>query len=87
MKRAIVMKNNPLARLDIQQVFYRMDENVSGCYAQKPIKAIDRVVKASSLPGDLVIEPGKGDLVRELVADFVDDPIADFTGRTDGLDA
>ena len=24
--------------VDIQQVFYRMEENVSGCYAQKPLK-------------------------------------------------
>ena len=28
--------------VDVQQVFYRMEENVSGCYAQKPIKAIRR---------------------------------------------
>ena len=42
--------------VDIQQVFYRMEENVSGCYAQKPLKAIDRIVRASSDPGDLVID-------------------------------
>lgn len=42
--------------VDIQQVFYRMEENVSGCYAQKPLKAIDRIVQASSLPGDTVID-------------------------------
>ena len=42
--------------VDIQQVFYRMEENVSGCYAQKPIKAIDRIVSASSRKGDLVID-------------------------------
>lgn len=40
--------------VDIQQVFYRMDENVNGCYAQKPLKCIDRIVKASSDKGDLV---------------------------------
>lgn len=42
--------------VDIQQVFYRMEENVSGCYAQKPLKAIERIVQASSQPGDLVID-------------------------------
>jgi len=42
--------------IDIQQVFYRLEENVSGCYAQKPLKAIDRIIKASSKPGDLVID-------------------------------
>ncbi len=41
---------------DIQQVFYRMDENVSGCYAQKPLKSIERIIKASSQSGDLVID-------------------------------
>jgi DNA modification methylase len=34
--------------VDIQQVFYRMEENVSGCYAQKPLKCIERIVKASA---------------------------------------
>jgi len=42
--------------VDIQQVFYRMEENVSGCYAQKPLKAIKRIINASSQPGDLVID-------------------------------
>ncbi|MCB0155321.1 MAG: site-specific DNA-methyltransferase [Anaerolineae bacterium] len=42
--------------VDIQQVFYRMEENVSGCYAQKPLSALERIVKASSRPGDLVID-------------------------------
>lgn len=42
--------------VDIQQVFYRLEENVSGCYAQKPLKAIDRIIRASSNPGDLVID-------------------------------
>lgn len=42
--------------VDIQQVFYRMQENVSGCYAQKPLKAIERIVKASSQPGDFVFD-------------------------------
>jgi site-specific DNA-methyltransferase (adenine-specific) len=42
--------------VDIQQVFYRMAENVSGCYAQKPLKAIERIVQASSRPGDIVLD-------------------------------
>ncbi|MCX7012392.1 MAG: site-specific DNA-methyltransferase [Candidatus Sumerlaeota bacterium] len=42
--------------VDVQQIFYRMEENVSGCYAQKPLKAIERIVSASSSPGDLVID-------------------------------
>ena len=42
--------------VDIQQVFYRMEENVSGCFAQKPIKCIDRIIRASSSPGDLVVD-------------------------------
>ena len=42
--------------VDIQQVFYRMEENVSGCYAQKPVKAIDRIVSVSSRKDDLVID-------------------------------
>ena len=42
--------------VDIQQVFYRMDENVNGCYAQKPIKCIDRIIRASSAPAHLVVD-------------------------------
>jgi DNA modification methylase len=42
--------------VDVQQVFYRMEENVSGCYAQKPLKSIDRIIRASSRPGDAVID-------------------------------
>lgn len=42
--------------VDIQQVFYRMDENVSGCYAQKPIKCIERIVSASSREGDVILD-------------------------------
>jgi DNA modification methylase len=42
--------------VDIQQVFYRMQENVSGCYAQKPLKAIERIIKASSKKGDLITD-------------------------------
>ncbi len=42
--------------VDIQQIFYRMEENVSGCYAQKPLKSIERIIAASSQPGDLVLD-------------------------------
>jgi len=42
--------------VDIQQVFYRMEENVSGCYAQKPLKSIERIIRASSNANDLVID-------------------------------
>lgn len=42
--------------VDIQQVFYRMEENVNGCYAQKPLNAILRIIRASSIPDDLVID-------------------------------
>ncbi len=40
--------------VDIQQVFYRMEENVPGCYAQKPLKAIERIVLTSSRENELV---------------------------------
>lgn len=42
--------------VDIQQVFYRLHENVSGCFAQKPLAAIERIVRASSDPHDAVID-------------------------------
>ena len=42
--------------LDIQQVFYRLEENVPGCYAQKPLKAIERIMTAGSRRGDLVVD-------------------------------
>lgn len=42
--------------LDIQQVFYRMEENVPGAYAQKPLKAIKRIIEASSQKNDLVAD-------------------------------
>ena len=42
--------------VDIQQIFYRMEENVSGCYAQKPIKSIERIIRASSSSNDLIVD-------------------------------
>ena len=42
--------------VDIQQVFYRLEENVAGCYAQKPLKAIERIIITSSKEGDTVLD-------------------------------
>lgn len=42
--------------VDIQQVFYRMEENVNGCFAQKPLKSILRIINASSRPGETVLD-------------------------------
>jgi DNA modification methylase len=42
--------------VDIQQVFYRMEENVSGCYAQKPLKSVERIIRASSNRSDAVLD-------------------------------
>ena len=42
--------------VDIQQVFYRMEENVPGAYAQKPLKAVERIITACSREGDLVVD-------------------------------
>lgn len=42
--------------VDIQQVFYRMEENTPGCYAQKPLKAIERIILSGSSGKDLVVD-------------------------------
>jgi DNA modification methylase len=42
--------------VDIQQVFYRMEENVPGAYAQKPLKSIKRIIEASSEKDNLVAD-------------------------------
>jgi site-specific DNA-methyltransferase (adenine-specific) len=42
--------------VDVQQVFYRLEENVNGCYAQKPLKSCHRIIQASSSEGDVVID-------------------------------
>jgi site-specific DNA-methyltransferase (adenine-specific) len=42
--------------VDVQQVFYRMEENISGCYAQKPLKSVERIVRASSKKSDVVLD-------------------------------
>lgn len=42
--------------VDLQQVFYRMEENVNGCYAQKPLKSSKRIIEASSAASDIVLD-------------------------------
>jgi DNA modification methylase len=42
--------------VDIQQVFYRMEENVPGAYAQKPLKSVSRIIEASSHKNNLVAD-------------------------------
>ena len=42
--------------VDVQQVFYRMEENVPGSYAQKPLKAIERIVLTSSRIEDVILD-------------------------------
>ena len=42
--------------VDVQQVFYRMEENVSGCYAQKPLKSCERIIRTSSNSDGLVLD-------------------------------
>jgi len=43
--------------VDVQQVFYRMHENVPGCYAQKPLKAIERIIRSATSEGGTVLDP------------------------------
>jgi len=33
-----------------------MEENVPGCYAQKPLKAVERIIRASTNSHDLVLD-------------------------------
>jgi site-specific DNA-methyltransferase (adenine-specific) len=42
--------------VDIQQVFHLMEENVNGCYAQKPLKSIERIINVSSKKNDIVLD-------------------------------
>ncbi len=42
--------------IDIQQVFHLREENVNGCFVQKPIKSIERIIEVSSKKNDLVID-------------------------------
>ena len=42
--------------LDVQQVFHLMEENINGCFAQKPLKAMERIISVSSRENDNVID-------------------------------
>jgi len=43
--------------IDVQQVFYRLEENVPGCYAQKPLRAIERIISSGTTQeGQLVLD-------------------------------
>jgi len=42
--------------IDIQQVFHLLEENVNGCFAQKPLKSIERIIRTSSNENDTVID-------------------------------
>lgn len=42
--------------VDLQQVFYRREENVPGAYAQKPLEAMERVILSSSRKDDTVLD-------------------------------
>ncbi len=42
--------------IDIQQVFHLREENVNGCFVQKPIKALERIIKVSSNKNDTIID-------------------------------
>jgi site-specific DNA-methyltransferase (adenine-specific) len=67
--------------VDIQQVFYRMEENVSGCYAQKPLKSIERIVRASSSKNDVIVDFFAHSGSTLLAAEILDRRC--FTGDTD----
>ncbi|MFW6207704.1 MAG: DNA-methyltransferase [Spirochaetota bacterium] len=54
--------------LDIQQVFYRMEENVPGAFAQKPLKAIERILSSAPearIVGDLFCHSGTSLIAAE----------------------
>lgn len=42
--------------IDIQQVFHLREENVNGCFAQKPLASTERIINVSSKPNDWVID-------------------------------
>lgn len=42
--------------VDIQQTFYRLDENVNGCFAQKPLKAIQRIINSGSKEKETILD-------------------------------
>ena len=58
--------------IDIQQVFHLLEENVNGCFAQKPIKAIERLINVSSNKGDLIIDYFAHSGTTLLASEFLD---------------
>lgn len=42
--------------IDIQQVFHLLEENVNGCFVQKPIKSVERIIEVSSNKKNWVID-------------------------------
>lgn len=42
--------------IDVQQVFHLMEENVNGCFVQKPLKSLERIIEVSSDKNDLVVD-------------------------------
>ena len=42
--------------IDVQQVFHLMEENVNGCFVQKPLKSLERIIEVSSNKNDLVVD-------------------------------
>lgn len=42
--------------IDIQQVFHLREENVNGCFVQKPLKALERIIKVSSNENETVCD-------------------------------
>ena len=42
--------------IDVQQVFHLREENVNGCFAQKPLSAMERIISVSSKLNDWVID-------------------------------
>ena len=42
--------------VDVEQVLDWMDENVNGCYAQKPLKSIERLILARWRETKVVID-------------------------------
>ncbi len=76
--------------IDIQQVFYLLPENVPGAYAQKPLKAIERIIKSSAPENGIVFDTFAhsgttliaGEMLGRRVFTFDKDPIfAELTIR------
>jgi site-specific DNA-methyltransferase (adenine-specific) len=42
--------------IDIQQVFHLREENVNGCFVQKPLKSVERIIEVSSNENDMIVD-------------------------------